>query len=306
MSSYIQKLSHGGLIHPPKWLAPNVIYECIMGSVAYGVSSDTSDFDLYAICIPLKHDVFPHLKGEINGFGRQKQGFEQFQQHHVYDKDALGGSGRNYDVTCYNIVKYFTLAMENNPNIVDSLYVKNTCVLYSTLVGQHLRENRSLFLHKGAYHKFKGYAYSQLSKLSTNKNSSSSKRKELYEQHGYDTKFAYHVIRLIDECEQILTLGDIDLERSREMMKSVRRGEWTEEKVRKHFEDKEKSLEQLYRESSLQHSPDESKIKSLLLECLEMHYGSLSDCVKLTNVDINSVLDEIESNVAKLRRNFNG
>lgn len=275
-----------------------------MGSVAYGVSSDTSDFDLYAITIPLKQDVFPHLKGEIHGFGRQKQGFEQFQQHHVYDKDALAGHGRNYDITCYNIVKYFTLAMENNPNIVDSLYVKNTCVLHSTIAGQHMRENRNLFLHKGAYHKFKGYAYSQKSKLETNKNSSSSKRKELYEKYAYDTKFAYHIIRLIDECEQILTLGDIDLERSREMMKSVRCGEWTVDQVYEYFSLKEKTLEKLYLESKLQHSPDEVKIKTLLLECLEMHYGSLSDCVKLTNIDINSILDEIELNVTKLRRNL--
>jgi uncharacterized protein len=165
MSSYIQKLSESGLLAPPKWLIPNVIYEVMMGSVAYGVSSDSSDVDLYSICIPLKRDIFPHLKGEINGFGRQKQVFQQFQQHHVYDTDAVGGSGRNYDVTCYNIVKYFTLAMENNPNIIDSLYVPHTCVLYSTPVGQLLRENRKLFLHKGSFHKFKGYAFSQANKI---------------------------------------------------------------------------------------------------------------------------------------------
>ncbi|MCW3061212.1 MAG: putative nucleotidyltransferase, partial [Capsulimonas sp.] len=50
-----------------------------------------------------------------------------------------------------------------------------------------------------------------------------------------------------------------------------------------HFERKERDLETLYTNSKLAHAPDEAKIKQLLLDCLEHHYGSLSECV--VNVD---------------------
>ena len=51
MPSAVQKLAELDLIRPPKYLPTNTMYETIMGSVAYGVSSDTSDMDVYGFCI---------------------------------------------------------------------------------------------------------------------------------------------------------------------------------------------------------------------------------------------------------------
>ena len=45
--STLQRLADRGLARPPRWLPGNVQYETIMGSVAYGVSSDTSDVSAY-------------------------------------------------------------------------------------------------------------------------------------------------------------------------------------------------------------------------------------------------------------------
>jgi predicted nucleotidyltransferase len=167
MGSTIQRLQSRELIQPPQWLADNVHYECIMGSVAYGVSDDTSDMDLYGFCIPPKHLVFPHLAGEIFGFGRQVKRFEQYQQHGIKDESALGGKGREYDISMYSIVKYFQLCMENNPNMIDSLFVPFNCAIHCTNVGNMVRENRRMFLHKGCWHKFRGYSYSQVHKIKT-------------------------------------------------------------------------------------------------------------------------------------------
>ena len=166
MASRVQLMKQKGLIAPPKWLPQNVHYEVIMGSVAYAVSSDTSDMDVYGFCIPPKEDVFPHLRGEIPGFGRQIQRFEQYQQHKVIDKETR----QEYDFTIYSIVKYFNLCMENNPNFVDSIFVPQRCVLCCSSIGQMLRDRRKLFLHKGSYTKFRGYAYQQLSKLGNHSN----------------------------------------------------------------------------------------------------------------------------------------
>jgi predicted nucleotidyltransferase len=275
--STLQRLTDRGMVKPPRWLPSNVQYETIMGSVAYGVSSDTSDMDVYGWAIPPKEDVFPHLRGEILGFGRQARRFEQFQEHHVRDPDALAGHGRTYDLTVFGIVKFFALAMENNPNVIDSLFTPATCVLHSTRVGNLVRENRRLFLHRGAWPKFKGYAYSQLHKLASKE--PKGKRAEVVAKHGYDTKFAYHVVRLLGEAEQILIEGDIDLQRDNDRLKAIRRGEWTEERLRQWAADKEADLERAYAASKLPPVPDEDKLKALLLNCLEDHYGSLEKCL---------------------------
>jgi hypothetical protein len=142
-----------------------------------------------------------------------------------------------------------------------------------------LRDNRKLFLHKGAWHKFKGYSYQQLHKMDI-KNPPEGKRRELVDKFGYDVKFAYHVVRLINEVEQILIDGDLDLERNREQLKDIRNGNWTQKQIRDWFNQKEKDLEKLYLESKLPHSPDEEQIKKLLLNCLEEFYGSLEKCIK--------------------------
>src|SRR4029453_6288169 len=76
-------LASGAKLSPPGWMADNLCYETMMGSVAYGVSSDTSDMDVYGICLPPKDMVFPHLAGEILGFGSQIKRFESWQQHHI-------------------------------------------------------------------------------------------------------------------------------------------------------------------------------------------------------------------------------
>ena len=101
------------------------------------------------------------------------------------------------------------------------------------------------------------------------------KRKELVDEFGYDVKFAYHLVRLLLEVEQILTEETLNLERDREQLKAIRRGQWTEGEIRAFFALKESALESFYTESKLPWSADEAAIKNLLVECLEMHYGSL-------------------------------
>ena len=268
-----------------------------MGSEAYGCSSGSSDVDLYGFCIPPKNVVFPHLSGEIFGFGRQVQRFEQYQQHHIRPED---GSKKEYDITIYSIVKYFQLLMENNPNMIDSIFTPRRCVVHTTAVSELVRSNRRLFLHKGAMFKLRGYAFAQMAKIKNKQNSSNSRRAESIVEHGFDTKFAYHVVRLCLQCEQILSLGDLNLERDREIYKSIRRGEWTLPQIESWFEEKEKSLETLYANSKLPDTPDEEKIRELLLNCLEMHYGSLTDAVKI-DVSIDNVLADMEAVLRKYK-----
>lgn len=349
MSSIVKKLINNNIINKgsyPDFLKENIHYEVIMGSYAYGVNSeDFSDFDIYGFCIPPKDDIFPHLRGEILGFGTQQNRFKQWQQHHIKDDK------REYDFNIYSIIKYFDLCRGCNPNMIDSLFVPQRCILYTSSVGQLIRENRKVFLHKKAWHTFKGYAYQQSKKMQAKHTESVElwnfeesyelphnmtleelKSSELYNttqgitplivkwatlleqyektdltkrlidtrKHGYSTKFAYHIVRLLNEVEQILEEGDLDLERSREQLKSIRRGEWSKEQILQYFSDKEKQLENTYQKSTIPYEPDENAIKELLLNCLEMHFGSLDKAIVKQNQfelllkDLKGVLNRYE------------
>lgn len=52
-----------------------------------------------------------------------------------------------------------------------------------------------------------------------------------------------------------------------------------EERLRQWAADKEADLERAYAQSKLPATPDEAKLKALLLSCLEEHYGTLDGCV---------------------------
>ena len=299
MASVFQRLQEKKRLQaPPTFIAEGIQYEVLMGSVAYGVSSDTSDMDVYGFCIPPRDYVFPHLRGEIAGFSTPGPSFDQFQQHHIKEPSELGGRGRQYDITIYSIIKFFKLCMENNPNIIDSLFVPRNCVLYSTSIGEMVREHRQLFLHKGAWHKFKGYAFGQMHKMRTKQ--PQGKRKTIVEEHGYDVKFAYHVVRLLNEVEQILSEQNLTLDRNREQLKAIRRGEWSLEQIEDYFNSKERELESLYSASKLPALPDELAITELLLNCLEQHYGNLDSIIVRNDAALNA-LRKIDQILASMR-----
>jgi len=281
----IRKLYNKGLLNVEQEFAKDVHYEVITGSVAYNMSTGESDTDVVGICIPPVDWVFPYsVGGFIEGFGPNPPKFENFQQHHIQLND------KEYDISIYSIVKFFQLAAENNPNIIDLLYVPDRLVTHSDNIGKLIRQNRKLFLTKNSFHKFKGYAFAQLKKMKTMNVKKS--RKDLFEKYGYDVKYGAHLLRLALEAEMILTEHDLDLGRNAELLKSVRRGEWTLEQIETWFREKELDLNKMYLDSTLRYSPDWPELTRVLLCCLEEKYGSISKYVNST-VD-NRILRKFE------------
>lgn len=210
---------------------------------------------------------------------------------------------REYDFSIFNIVKYFKLCMECNPNMIDSMFVPQNCILHSTRISEMIRDKRSMFLSKIMWPKYKGYAFSQLHKSNSKNPQEGSKRNELRKKHKMDTKFLYHVVRLLSEAEYILLHNDLDLQEKgrREHMKAIRRGEVPEEDIRKWASEKELQLEKLYHESELPLTPDTDAIRQLLLQCLEEHYGSLDSFI--TQADwAQKTLKEIDEVINKARK----
>jgi len=272
MSSTVENLTRRGFIRPPNVVRSNTMYETIVGSVAYGVADEFSDVDVTGFYVPTVDDLFPHLRGHILGYDKDVKAPKAWQQHHIHDTDK----NREYDLNIYSITVYFRLCMENNPNMVTTLYTPRQCVLHSTNLAEMVRHKRDLFLHKKCWPKYKGYAYQQLHKMKTKCPEDGSKRDLLRKKYGYDVKFAYHLVRLLLEAEIIMEEGTMDIARHAEHLKAIRRGEVSEQEIFDWAASKEKHLEKVFEQSTVRAEPAKDAIKQLLLDCLEHHYGSLT------------------------------
>lgn len=319
----VQKLAKSKVIDCPPWLPDNVHYVTLMGSHAYAVNNKDSDKDIYGFCIPPKEEVFP--SNSIIGFGKLRNGGNRFTS---WQASHLQYEGEEVDITIYNIVDYFHLLSECNPNMLDSLFTAQRCVMTQSAVAQLVRENRRLFLSKKAWHTFKGYAYSMRNKANNKvkdaKRYSELKSKEDNLSQGealelnslsnrkrlvavaetdakQDWKFLYHLVRLLDECEQILETGDIDLMRDNARLKAIRRGEISIEQINKIFEEKETRLEKLYNDSKLVYAPRMDEIKDLLFKCLEMHYGSIQRAESYIEGAMKRALAKIDEELHEVR-----
>lgn len=65
------------------------------------------------------------------------------------------------------------------------------------------------------------------------------KRKRLVKQHGYDTKNASHLIRLLRMCVEFLGTGEMQVYRNNDadLLRAIKRGEWPLEEVKRHAEE---------------------------------------------------------------------
>ena len=93
------------------------------------------------------------------------------------------------------------------------------------------------------------------------------KRAVLEEAHGYDTKHAMHLIRLLRMGVEIMRGEGVQVKRrDREGLLSIRQGQLSYDELVEMAEELDRQLGNLYQTSALPHAPDAEKINSLLLE----------------------------------------
>jgi len=268
MPSHIKTLNDQKKVTLDEDIYDGLEYETIVGSQSYGVASNISDVDIYAFYTPPIEVAFPYHHGYMVGLDDKNIFKPASIQHHGIELKSTP-----HDLQIYTIARYMELCAECNPNMIDSLFTRENLVTFSSDVGKLVRDNRHIFLSKRAFKTFKGYAFSQLRKLSIKTPKEGSKRKFMVEAHGYDVKFAYHIIRLLLEVEQILKEGTLDLMQNKDQLKSIRGGEWTADEVIRWAISKEKDLEGVNTASLLPEKPDMRKIRQLLLDSYEISYG---------------------------------
>jgi predicted nucleotidyltransferase len=137
-----------------------------------------------------------------------------------------------WDVVLYDFRKFVRLLCKQNPNVIGLLWLEPDDYLHIGPAGRTLIQNRDLFKESGAaYHSFIGYAHGQLKRMShlAFKGYMGEKRKKLVERHGYDTKNAAHLVRLLHMGEEYLRTGVMHVRRThdRDMIIEIKRGGWT-------------------------------------------------------------------------------
>lgn len=72
---------------------------------------------------------------------------------------------REWDAVSYEVRKFIQLLLKSNPNVLSMLWVPERHLIYQHELGRHLRENRTRFVTKEAYHSFTGYANGQFKRM---------------------------------------------------------------------------------------------------------------------------------------------
>jgi len=351
------------------WISERTIYLVRHGSRAYGTNTPESDIDVKGICIPPKE----YFLGTINNF-------EQAEL-------------KNPDTVIYEIKKFFNLAINCNPNIIEVLFVDPQDILYIDSIGETILDHKNDFLSKKIKQTFMGYSVSQLRRIKGHKRwimnppkepptrdslglpeqtlipqdqmaaayaevqkeldrfqldfldnldeptkigcqntmiamlaelkitadqhwaasarkiglndnliqvmqkerEYATKKKEwdqyqnwkktrnparavLEEKYGYDCKHAYHLVRLILMCKEILTTGKVIVKRpDREELLAIRNGAWTYDQLIDFADTEEKRLNELYLSSNiLPKFPNKAALDKLCIQLVEKSLSKYS------------------------------
>ena len=207
------------VIHQPDpslpW-APRVILRTEVGSTAHGTGLDgVEDYDEMGVYIPPWQEwvgVSPRQLPETITY-RPGRGPE--------DRSGPG----DYDLVVHDARKFARLAATGNPSILMALYGPTRFV---EPLGKDLLRLRDAFMSDRARRQFLGYAKAQRERLLGIRGGRHTNRPELEAEHGYDTKYAMHMVRLGIQGREYMTTGQISSPvppGDRELLLAIRRGE---------------------------------------------------------------------------------
>lgn len=125
------------------WMEKGLLYLCLHGSKAYNCHTETSDDDFKGITLV--------PRSILHGF------LTHFDQAELKDP--------NPDTVIYNIKKFFNLAVGNNPNLLEMLYVNPEHQLYIHPLMEKILEHRKEFLSTKVRFSFGGFAFSQMKRV---------------------------------------------------------------------------------------------------------------------------------------------
>ena len=212
-------------------LRPYIIYQCIVGSRAFGLDRDDSDVDRRGVYLPPAE-----LQWSLYGVPEQLE-FRESEE-------------------CYwEIEKFIGLALKANPNILECLFTP--LVERSSEVGDALVRQRAIFLSKLVYQTYNGYVMSQFKKL----------EQDLRASGEIKWKHAMHLIMLLLQGICVLKDGAVPVRvaEHREELLAIRAGSVSWNEVNRWRLSLHSDFEQAFQTSLLPEVPDYARANELLL-----------------------------------------
>jgi uncharacterized protein len=189
-----------------------LILRTTVGSVVHGLNNPgTDDRDEMGVCIEPPQYLL---------------GFHRFE-HFVYRTQPEGvpsGPG-DLDLTVYGLRKFCRLALKGSPTTLLPLFVDGEDVVARTPAGEELQALAPAFVARTTGRAFLGYLDAQRQGLMGERHAT--RTRELSGDHGYDTKYAMHALRIGYQGIELLTTGRITLpvpEPERSALREVRAG----------------------------------------------------------------------------------
>ncbi len=222
-------------------------FTVVAGSRLYGTHRPDSDYDFRGVYLESKEQIL---------------GLHEAQTIETKEPDTV----------YYPLKSFIRLALANNPNILEILFAteeyrveREGCEFFRPFLA-----HRHAFLSQRARNTYMGYAYSQLKKVEEGKSPTKNTRQHLIEQFGYDTKYAAHTMRLLNQGMDILLTGNFDPTLSGYVLqytKQVLAGEWKKEEFITWAYEMIHALKHVVVE--LPWEPDTQLIESLVIQCYE-------------------------------------
>nr|WP_228507883.1 nucleotidyltransferase domain-containing protein [Herbiconiux sp. VKM Ac-1786] len=186
------------------------------GSRAIGVATEDSDHDLMSVFVEAPEYIL---------------GIETIDTEASSTAPAGSRSTReDTDTTRYPLRKWSQLAAIGNPTVLSLLFLDP---IESTEHWKLLRSIRDAFISREAGRRFRGYSLGQRQAIVGARNKRTN-RPELIHKHGYDTKFAYHMVRTAMQGIELMTTGALRLPMAPsdlEILRSIRAGSITKDAV---------------------------------------------------------------------------
>ncbi|MEO6712886.1 MAG: nucleotidyltransferase domain-containing protein [Mycobacteriales bacterium] len=254
-----------------------------VGSGVHGTSiSGQDDRDEMGICLEPPEYVTGIARVPAgSGDPRLRVPFEQYQRHTVWDKPGglanRSGAG-DLDVVVYSARKWARLALSGNPTVLLLLFVPDDEVVFRNAAGTELTSNAHRFVSRLAADRFLGYLQGQQASM-TGAPGAHTNRPELVAQHGYDTKFAMHALRLGVQGIELLTTGRITLPvpaPSRDYLRAVRRGEVALAEVVAAVSAAERRLTELRSSAAVPDEPDRAWVDAWLHRSYTQYWDSMT------------------------------
>lgn len=191
--------------------------------------------------------------------------FEQYQ-FRTQPEGARSGPG-DLDLTIYSLRKWTRLAAAGNPTVLMLMFAPESewCVVRNPYA-QELQVMAPYFASKQAGARFLGYLQSQKARI-LGLTSRRTNRPELVDKYGFDTKFAYHAVRLGWQGIEYMDTGRITLpmrKHDREYLVAMRTGALTRDEVLATINETEAALIDAIERSRLPESPNREVINSWL------------------------------------------